>query len=306
LIRFVNVKPHSTAIVVVAFNRVHAVERPLASLGSAEYPPGYQIPLLAYSPTHGLRISLRPCICTALQTASFLENTTFMNLKVSLLALAPLALLVGCSKNPAENVPAAKVEASSGAEAKTAETASVGARTFAFGTNGSSIQFVGSKVTGKHDGGFRNFAGELNIVNGRVADTGNKVVIDTTSLWTDTDRLTGHLKSPDFFGVAKFPTATFTTTSVQQNTTNWTVTGNLTLHGITKQISFPANIEVSDGAVTTSAQFFLNRFDFEMKYPGKADDLIRQEVVLKLKIKAAPGKADFQSLEKPAQTASTR
>ena len=227
-----------------------------------------------------------------------------MNLKTLILALAPLALWVGCSKNPAENVPAAKVE--SAPDAKSVESPAAPGRTFAFGTNGSSIQFVGSKVTGKHEGGFRHFAGELNIVNGRVADTGNKVVIDTTSLWSDAERLTGHLKSPDFFNVAKFPTATFTTTSVQQNTTNWTVTGNLTLHGITKQISFPADIQVSESEVTASAEFFLNRFDFEMKYPGKADDLIRQEVVLKLKVKAAPGKADFQSLEKPAQTASLR
>jgi uncharacterized protein YfdQ (DUF2303 family) len=63
---------------------------------------------------------------------------------------------------------------------------------------------------------------------------------------------------------------------------------------------------VSDQAVDVSAQFFVNRFDFEMKYPGKADDLIRKEVVLNLKLKAAPGKADFQSVGQPAQTASAR
>src|SRR6185503_19235568 len=118
------------------------------------------------------------------------------------------------------------------------------------------------KVTGKHDGGFRNFAGELNIMNGRVADTGNKVVIDTTSLWADNDRLTGHLKSPDFFNVAQHPTAIFETTSVAQNTTNFTITGNLTLHGVKKQISFPADIKVSDAGTDVTARFFINRFDF--------------------------------------------
>lgn len=229
-----------------------------------------------------------------------------MKLKSLFCVAAPLAFLIGCSKNPAENVPAAKVEAAPDSAAEAADTAGNSARTFTFDTNGSSIQFVGSKVTGKHDGGFRNFAGEFNIINGRVADTGNKVVIDTTSLWADNDRLTGHLKSPDFFNVGKFPAATFTTTSVQQNATNWTVTGNLTLHGVTKQISFPADIKVSEDTVTTSAQFFLNRFDFDMKYPGKADDLIRQEVVLKLKVSAKPGKADFQTFEKPTQTAAAR
>lgn len=226
-----------------------------------------------------------------------------MNSKISLLALVPLALFIGCSKNPAENVPAAKVE--SATDTATAAPSADG-RTFAFSSKDSSIEFVGSKVTGKHDGGFRSFAGELNVVNGRVADAGNKVVIATTSLWSDNDRLTGHLKSPDFFDVAKFPTATFSPTSVQQGTTNSTIAGSLTLHGVTKQISFPARIKVSDDEVTVSAEFFLSRFDFDMKYPGKADDLIRQEVVLKLKLKASPGKADFQSLEKPAQTAAAR
>ena len=230
-----------------------------------------------------------------------------MNSQTRLLALASLALLIGCSKNPAENVPAANVSsATNAAEAKAGDAPSVSGRTFISSPNGSSIEFVGSKVTGKHNGGFRNFLGELNVVNGRVADTGNKVVIDATSLWADNDRLTGHLKSPDFFDIAKYPTATFVTTSVQQNTTNWTITGPLTLHGVTKQISFPANLQVSDDAVLASAEFFLNRFDFNMKYPGKADDLIRQEVVLKLKIKATPGKSDFQSIEKPTQTAAAR
>ena len=218
-------------------------------------------------------------------------------------AVVPLLVLIGCSKNPAENVPAADVK--SGSDAPKSASAVEG-KPHAFSSVNSTIDFVGSKVTGSHKGGFRKFVGELNVANGKVADTGNKVIIDATSLWADNDRLTGHLKSPDFFGVAQFPTATFESTSVAQQTTNFTVTGNLTLHGITKQISFPADIKVAGDAVDVNAQFFINRFDFDMKYPGKADDLIRKEVVLKLKIKAAPGKADFETVAKPAQTAAAR
>lgn len=218
--------------------------------------------------------------------------------------VVPFLAFVGCSKNPAENVPQADVSAPSTTSSGAAPSA--GAKSYAFGPNGSTIEFVGSKVTGSHKGGFRKFAGELQVSGGKVADAGNKVVIDTTSLWSDNERLTGHLKSPDFFGVAQHPTAIFETTSVAQNTTNFTVTGDLTLHGIKKQISFPANIKVSDDSVDVSAQFFINRFDFEMKYAGKADDLIRKEVVLTLNIKATPGKADFQSIGQPPQTAAAR
>ena len=216
-----------------------------------------------------------------------------------------VAAFAGCAKNPAEDVPKADVSSASNAPASSA-SASTGGKTYAFGPNGSSIEFVGSKVTGSHKGGFKQFAGELNVVNGKVADTGNKVVINTTSLWADNDRLTGHLKSPDFFDVAKNPTATFVTSTVTTTPSNSIVAGNLTLHGVTKHISFPAKVQVSDQSVEVSAQFFVNRFDFEMKYPGKADDLIRKEVVLNLKLKAAPGKADFQSVGQPAQTASAR
>jgi polyisoprenoid-binding protein YceI len=83
------------------------------------------------------------------------------------------------------------------------------------------------------------------------------------------------------------------TTSIEKQATNSLVTGNLTLHGITKQISFPAQIQVTEDAVNVTAEFFLNRFDFDIKYAGKADDLIRKEVVLKLKVSAKLGKAEF-------------
>ena len=234
-------------------------------------------------------------------------KTFFMKIKTTLAALVLFLVLLGCSKNPAENVPAAGVSAATNTPAAVAPTAATdAARPFAFGPTDSSIGFTGSKVTGSHNGGFKTFAGEFKVMNGRLADAGNKVVINTTSLWSDADRLTGHLKSPDFFDVAKFPTATFVTLKVEPKATNHLITGNLTLHGVTKQISFPAKIEVTDTTVTVAAEFFVNRADFEMKYPGKADDLIRQEVVLKLKVKATPGAADFPAVEKPAPSAQGR
>ena len=110
------------------------------------------------------------------------------------------------------------------------------------------------------------------------------------------------MKSPDFFNAAQFPTATFVSSAVEDKQTNTMVTGNLTLHGVTKQISFPAEVKVADDVVSVNANFVLNRFDFDIKYPGKANDLIRKEVVIKLDLKAAPGKADFQSVEPAAKT----
>ena len=111
---------------------------------------------------------------------------------------------------------------------------------------------------------------------------------DTTSLWSDNDKLTGHLKSPDFFDVEKFPTATFTSTSIVAAADGFTVTGNLDLHGMQKSITFPAQIEAGAETVTAKAEFSIMRFDFGIVYPGMPDDLIRDEVVVTFDVVATP------------------
>jgi len=150
----------------------------------------------------------------------------------------------------------------------------------------STIRFVGSKITGRHDGGFNAFEGAIVLVNGDPTASRVEVLIDATSLWADNDRLTGHLKSPDFFDVESFPTARFESTSITATPGGYEVTGELELHGITKQITFPATIEVQGDRVTASAEFFVKRFDFGIVYPGKPDDLIRDEVVIRLDLTA--------------------
>lgn len=60
--------------------------------------------------------------------------------------------------------------------------------------------------------------------------------IDATTIDTGVDQRDTHLKSPDFFDVTKFPTATFSSTSVTKSAGGLTVTGNLTLHGVTKPV----------------------------------------------------------------------
>jgi polyisoprenoid-binding protein YceI len=213
-----------------------------------------------------------------------------MKCNILSIGIVPL-LLLGCS-NPADDVPKAEVTAAR-ANAPAVELASLEGMVFAFGPANSRIDYIGSKVTGSHDGGFHNFAGEFRVVNGRLANSGNKVVIDIHSLWSDNDRLTRHLKSPDFFDAERHPAATFTSTAIEQSENGSKVTGNLTLHGVTKQISFPADIRLSQDELTVTSEFVLDRFDFDMKYPGRADDLIRKEVVIKLNLRAVPGKADF-------------
>jgi polyisoprenoid-binding protein YceI len=80
-------------------------------------------------------------------------------------------------------------------------------------------------------------------------------------------------------------------TSVEPAGAKQTVTGNLELHGVTKSITFPADIQITDDAVAVKAEFAINRKDFNINYPGKPNDLIRDNVVLKLDLKATAGEA---------------
>ncbi len=207
-------------------------------------------------------------------------------MKMSLLPVCCLSLVLlapaGCS-DPAENVPAAKVSAPEASPAPPEPAAEV--YTVA---DESTLEFIGSKITGSHDGGFNEFEGEIRLVDGDPAQSSVRLMIDTTSLWADDERLTGHLKSPDFFDVATYPQASFTSTTIIPAESGYLVTGNLDLHGVTKSISFPATIEVLPGQVTARAEFSIKRFDFGIEYKGKADDLIRDDVVVKFDLIARP------------------
>src|SRR5690606_18049800 len=113
--------------------------------------------------------------------------------------------------------------------------------------------------------------------------------IDTASLVADAEKLTGHLKSEDFFDVERFPTARFVSTSIQkggEGESTHTVTGNLTLRDVTKSIAFPAKIEAEGDEVEVEAEFAINRRDFGIVYPGMPDDLIKDDVLIKLDVDA--------------------
>ena len=208
------------------------------------------------------------------------RSPRFMTAAGLTLLLALLAF--GCA-NPADDKPEAAV-----GEAEPVPEATEVGQVFTIDPSQSTLGFVGSKITGSHDGGFNVFEGTINVVNNDPTASSVSVRIDTTSLWADDDRLTDHLKSSDFFDVGNLPEATFESTSIEPAADGFTVTGNLTLHGVTKSISFPAQIEVGAGRVTAQAEFFVKRFDFDIVYPGKPDDLIRDEVVIKFDLVGMP------------------
>ncbi len=179
--------------------------------------------------------------------------------------------------------------ASAGASAGAQNKPAVAAASWKIAPEGSKLEFVGSKVTGKHDGGFKTCSGEITLANGKIEGGSVTIEIDMGSVFSDTEKLTGHLKSADFFDVAKHPKASFVSTEVKAGGEggSHTVTGNLTLHGVTKSITFAADITVDADKITVKSEFSINRKDFEIVYAGKVDDLIRDDVVLKLDLNAS-------------------
>ena len=219
-------------------------------------------------------------------------------MRTSILFLVAAAVLTACP-DPAKDKPKADVAAAPAAPkpapVKPAEPPappSLPGVQYRFSEAGSTLGWVGAKVTASHPGSFQKFSGAIGLADNDIAKSGVFVAIETASITTgDSPKLVGHLKSPDFFDVEKFPFATFTSTAIKaggEGGASHTVTGTLDLHGVQKSVTFPATITASAEAVTVKAEFSINRKDFNIVYPGKPDDLIRDEVLLKLDISAKP------------------
>ncbi|WP_159946667.1 YceI family protein [Polaribacter septentrionalilitoris] len=139
------------------------------------------------------------------------------------------------------------------------------------------LNWKGSKPTGTHNGTVMIKDGDLLVEEGNVK--GGEFVIDMSSIKVldipaekeGNGKLVGHLTSPDFFDVAKYPTSKFVITKVEDKGDKIHVTGNLTLKDVTKSITIPATVSTEGGVTTFSSEkFMVNRADFNVKYGSKS------------------------------------
>lgn len=216
-----------------------------------------------------------------------------MRLTFGWLILATV-ITVGCNKPAATDEGAAAPPAAEGAAADGAADESSAAAdatepaegAIKFGPENAKIGFVGIHMGDKPDprtGGFEKFTGEAELdAEGKTLKS-ITAEIDTTSLWTQFDGLTAHLNGADFLETQEHPTATFTSKKIEPGAANGevTITGDLTLHGVTKEFTFPAKFEVKDGKPTLNATFKLKRSEFGMdKLTDKVGDDVDMEIVL--------------------------
>ena len=156
--------------------------------------------------------------------------------------------------------------------------------TYALTGDNTKITFVGTKPDGKHEGGFKKLTGTATVSDGKLESLKIQTEIDCNSLYSDNEKLTGHLKNPDFFGVKDNPKATFKTTKVEKTDKGYNVTGDLTLLGKTKPVTFPATITEKDGVLSLTADFKIDRTQWGMNYGAKGQ--VDKDVAIKLAVNA--------------------
>lgn len=212
--------------------------------------------------------------------------------------LCLLLVLPACRKSEIDEKPAAGITDTAPAAASDTAAPATGTQPNPNAVVGrvikekSSIEFVAAKVTRDHKGKFNTFDGWIEYAG--AAPSRIVFDIDLGSIETDTPKLTDHLKTPDFFDVTRNPKATFVSTSLTpappgspEGATHM-LKGNLNLHGVEKEVSIPVTATKSADGVRTTSEFTINRQDWGISYKGMADDLIKDNVLIKLDLLFPP------------------
>jgi polyisoprenoid-binding protein YceI len=195
-----------------------------------------------------------------------------IEIKTILLTLIPAIVMIACEKAP------------KGDEAKISEkdepVAAVG-QAFTLDTAQSWVKFTGNGVGKNHPGFFKLAYGTVAVENDSIS--GGTFIIDIRSMRMEqqgkdiTGKLRPHLLSGDFFDAEKFGTAKFEITNIIPYApkdgekslvegANFYVSGNLTLKDVTKNISFPARVDLDGQTLKAKANFDIDRRQWQMNY----------------------------------------
>lgn len=203
-----------------------------------------------------------------------------------------LLLVLGLSFTACKKAPKG-VDAKTTAATNAAATANANDKMF--NITGGQLMWTGTKVGGQHSGTVKIKGGDIAASNGKVS--AGTVNIDMSSI-TVTDLkagdgkedLEGHLKNEDFFNTAAHSMATFKVTSATGSGTSTSITGDLTIKGITKSITIPANVVMAGDKISVvTPSFKINRTDWDVKYGSgligtAADKIIHDEIGLVLSL----------------------
>ena len=162
------------------------------------------------------------------------------------------------------------------------------AENFVVNPSKSLVKWSGKKIVGGNTEGTI-LISKGSLVFGNKQLKSGEIVMDTKSINSEkaSPRLVSHLKNEDFFDVEKFPTGSFVITSVKTDKTTAQISGKMTIKGITKDLSFPAEITYGkDVVVAKAGGVKVNRTLFDVKYrsgslfSGLGDGAIEDDFIL--------------------------
>jgi polyisoprenoid-binding protein YceI len=204
-------------------------------------------------------------------------------MKKVILSFATLAILIACGgdakveEKPVVNEVVATVEQQAVAVDYTIVDSS------------SVLNWEGSAV-GKAHFGTVNYKGTVKVADGKLI--GGELVFDLTTIDTKDlegeykNKLDGHLKAADFFNVDSFPNAKLDITAFNAGE----ISANLTIKEVTKAITFPGTVTITEEAVNASAEFTINRTEYGIVYgSGNFFDLAKDKIIsddIKFKVTA--------------------
>ncbi len=175
------------------------------------------------------------------------------------------------------------------------------ADTFVVDKNHSTATFKVRHMVSNVVGQFRDFNANVNVDRANPAKSSVEFTIQAASIDTGNANRDTHLKSPDFFDVEKFPTITFKSTSITAKSKNdFDVTGDLTMHGVTKRVTLPVTFGGFQNTARGEKAGFeiettLNRKDYGVLWNKTLDeggyllgDDVKVTINLEMDKKAAP------------------
>jgi polyisoprenoid-binding protein YceI len=218
------------------------------------------------------------------------------NIVLRALALVMMVLALKACNNPPKGDDAVITDKQEVAEAS--------GQTFKVDTADSRVRFTGNGVGKNHPGKFKLSSGEVQVANNQI--TGGKFVIDIKSMDMEQQdamidkKLRPHLLSGDFFDADKFGTAEFEITRVQPyqatekdssivDGANLTISGNLKLKDVSKNVTFPARVDLDGNTLKAKANFDIDRRDWQMNYGNDktlGDKFISETVNIELNLEA--------------------
>ncbi len=129
-------------------------------------------------------------------------------------------------------------------------------------------------------GEFKGLKGVIKWDAGNPSASSFNVSVDANTVNTDVDARDNHLRKEEYFNAAKYPTINFASTAVSPGN----ITGNLTIKGVTKSVSFPFTVTPSGNGYIFEGSFTINRLDFGV---GSSSMVLGDNVTVKLKVTTA-------------------